>query len=75
MTKNKPSDIEIKTFATHRVIMQPNPLRSALRRVPEGKDADDDPVARAEQALAMLRRRSPRRLYGQRLRGAVPRRP
>lgn len=54
MTKNKPSDIEIKTFADHRVIMQPNPLRSALRRVPEGKDGDDDPVARAEQALAML---------------------
>ncbi|MGH6717118.1 MAG: Hpt domain-containing protein [Bradyrhizobium sp.] len=54
MMKNKPSDIEIKTFATHRVIVQPNPLRSALRRVPEGKDSDDDPVARAEQALAML---------------------
>jgi chemotaxis protein histidine kinase CheA len=54
MTKNKPSDIEITTFATHRVIVQPNPLRSALRRVPEGKDAGDDPVARAEQALATL---------------------
>jgi HPt (histidine-containing phosphotransfer) domain-containing protein len=52
MAKPKPGDIEVKTFATHKVIMQPNPLRKVLRRV-DDKDADD-PVARAEQALAGL---------------------
>jgi hypothetical protein len=50
MAKNK--DIEIKTFSTHQVILQPNPLRKVLRRVEE-KDLDD-PVARAEEALAGL---------------------
>ncbi len=55
MGKNKTSDIEIKTFATHHVIMQPNPLRSVLRRVDEKNQKDeDDPVARAEKALAGL---------------------
>jgi HPt (histidine-containing phosphotransfer) domain-containing protein len=53
MGKNKPSDIEVKTFPTHHVITQPNPLRKVLRRVEE-KDGGDDPVARAEQALAGL---------------------
>src|SRR5262245_8862332 len=52
MSKNKASDIEIKAFATHHVIMQPNPLRKVLRRVPD--DDGDDPVARAEQALEGL---------------------
>jgi hypothetical protein len=52
MTKNKPGDIEVKTFATHHVIMQPNPLRKVLRRVPDGDR--DDPVARAEKALEGL---------------------
>ncbi len=52
MTRPKASDIEIKKFATHHVITQPNPLRKVLRRVSE-EDADD-PVARAEQALAGL---------------------
>jgi HPt (histidine-containing phosphotransfer) domain-containing protein len=52
MAKNKAADIEIKTFSTHQVILQPNPLRKVLRRVDE-KDLDD-PVARAEQALAGL---------------------
>ena len=52
MTRPKASDIEVKTFATHHVITQPNPLRKVLRRVDE-KDADD-PVARAEKALAEL---------------------
>jgi len=48
-------DIEIKAFADHHVITQPNPLRKVLRRVAE-KDLDnlDDPVARAEKALAGL---------------------
>jgi chemotaxis protein histidine kinase CheA len=53
MGKNKPSDIEIKSYGTHHVITQPNPLRKVLRRVEEDKDSDD-PVARAEQALAGL---------------------
>jgi HPt (histidine-containing phosphotransfer) domain-containing protein len=52
MAKEKPADIEVKTFADHHVITQPNPLRKVLRRVSE-KDIDD-PVARAEKALAGL---------------------
>jgi hypothetical protein len=52
MSKNKPGDIEVKTFATHHVIVQPNPLRKVLRRVPD--DDRDDPVARAEKALKGL---------------------
>jgi HPt (histidine-containing phosphotransfer) domain-containing protein len=52
MAKNNSRDVEIKTFATHKVITQPNPLRKVLRRVDE-KDGDD-PVARAEKALAGL---------------------
>jgi len=52
MARPKASDIDVKTFATHHVITQPNPLRKVLRRVDE-KDADD-PVARAEKALAEL---------------------
>ncbi|MBR0847166.1 Hpt domain-containing protein [Bradyrhizobium diazoefficiens] len=57
MAKNSARDIEVKAFATHQVITQPNPLRKVLRRV-EDKDLNekdlDDPVARAEQALAGL---------------------
>jgi chemotaxis protein histidine kinase CheA len=52
MAKNSPRDIEVKAFATHHVITQPNPLRKVLRRVEE-KDMDD-PVGRAVQALAGL---------------------
>jgi HPt (histidine-containing phosphotransfer) domain-containing protein len=52
MSKDKPAAIEVKAFADHHVITQPNPLRRVLRRVPD-KDLDD-PVARAEQALAGL---------------------
>ena len=52
MARNSAKDIEVKAFATHHVITQPNPLRKVLRRVEE-KDMDD-PVARAEQALASL---------------------
>ena len=52
MAKNGAKDIEVTAFATHQVITQPNPLRKVLRRVDE-KDLDD-PVARAEQALAGL---------------------
>ncbi len=52
MTKDKPGALEIKTFADHHVITQPNPLQNVLRRVAE-QDLDD-PVARAEKALAGL---------------------
>ena len=52
MAKPKTADIEIKSFADHHVITQPNPLRKVLRRVPE--EDLDDPVARAEKALADL---------------------
>jgi len=49
---NEKRDIEVKAFADHDVITQPNPLRKVLRRLKE-KDLDD-PVARAEKALAGL---------------------
>ena len=52
MAKEKPAKIEVKAFATHHVITQPNPLRKVLRRMSD-KEVDD-PVARAEQALAGL---------------------
>jgi HPt (histidine-containing phosphotransfer) domain-containing protein len=54
MAKNRPSTVQIATFANHHVITQPNPLRNVLRRVTE-RDLDD-PVARAEKALAGLSR-------------------
>ena len=50
MAKNKSDLIEVQKFADHHVIVQPNPLRNVLRRVAE-RDVDD-PVARAEKALA-----------------------
>jgi HPt (histidine-containing phosphotransfer) domain-containing protein len=52
MVRAKPAALQIETFADHHVITQPNPLRKVLRRVAE-KDIDD-PVARAEKALAGL---------------------
>ena len=53
MAKDKaPATLQIKTFADHHVITQPNPLRKVLLRVPESDL--DDPVARAEKALAGL---------------------
>ena len=52
MAKDKPPAITVQTFADHHVITQPNPLRRVLRRIEE-KD-DDDPVTRAEKALAGL---------------------
>jgi len=52
MAKQNPAELQIETFADHHVITQPNPLRKVLRRVAE-KDLDD-PVARAEKALASL---------------------
>jgi Hpt domain len=53
MAEDKPATtLQVATFADHHVITQPNPLRKVLRRVAE-KDLDD-PVARAEKALAGL---------------------
>lgn len=48
----KPADLKVETYAQHQVITQPNPLRDALHPVGEGEH--DDPIARAEQALAQL---------------------
>ena len=50
--KDKLGAIEVKSFGTHHVITQPNPLRKVLLRVPEGHL--DDAVARAEKALEGL---------------------
>jgi chemotaxis protein histidine kinase CheA len=52
MAKEKPATLQVQAFADHHVITQPNPLRRVLRRVDE-KELDD-PVARAEKALAGL---------------------
>ena len=52
MAKRKPASVQISTFADHHVITQPNPLRNVLRRIAP-RDLDD-PVARAEKALAGL---------------------
>ncbi len=52
MAKEKPGRLEVQSFADHHVITQPNPLRKVLLRVPESDL--DDPVARAEKALAGL---------------------
>jgi HPt (histidine-containing phosphotransfer) domain-containing protein len=43
---------KIKSFATHQVITPPTTLKHAIRRVTDRER--DDPVARAEQALAGL---------------------
>jgi chemotaxis protein histidine kinase CheA len=52
MAKDKPGSVEIQRFPDHQVITQPNPLRKVLRRVAD--EDRDDPVARAEKALASL---------------------
>jgi HPt (histidine-containing phosphotransfer) domain-containing protein len=52
MAKDKTPALNVKTYASHHVITQPNPLRKVLRRVPE--QDRDDPIARAEKALADL---------------------
>jgi HPt (histidine-containing phosphotransfer) domain-containing protein len=52
MAKNKSDGIEIQKFADHQVITQPNPLRKVLRRVSD--EDPDDPIGRAEKALAGL---------------------
>jgi HPt (histidine-containing phosphotransfer) domain-containing protein len=52
MAKEKPAALNVQAFADHHVITQPNPLRRVLRRVDDKEP--DDPVARAEKALAGL---------------------
>jgi hypothetical protein len=52
MSKDKPGTLEIKRFTDHQVITQPNPLRQVLQRV--AREDLDDPIARAEKALAGL---------------------
>ena len=52
MAKEQSGKLEVKSFADHHVITQPNPLRKVLLRVPESDL--DDPVGRAEKALAGL---------------------
>jgi len=52
MAKEKPPSLSVQAFSDHHVITQPNRLRKVLRRVDE-KDFDD-PIARAEKALAGL---------------------
>jgi chemotaxis protein histidine kinase CheA len=52
MAKDKPGSVEIQRLPDHHVITQPNPLRKVLRRVAD--EDRDDPVARAEKALADL---------------------
>ena len=52
MAKEQPGKLEVKRFGDHHVITQPNPLRKVLLRVPESDL--DDPVGRAEKALAGL---------------------
>jgi chemotaxis protein histidine kinase CheA len=52
MAKEKSGALQVKSFADHHVITQPNPLSKVLRRV--GERDLDDPIARAEKALAGL---------------------
>ena len=52
MAQDTRGTVQIKKFANHQVITQANPLSKVLRRVGE-KDLDD-PIARAEKALAGL---------------------
>lgn len=48
----RPPALQVQSFADHSIITQPNPLRSAMRRT--AVKNQDDPVARAEKALAGL---------------------
>ena len=57
MPTSKAPALDVQSFADHHVITQPNPLHAAVRHV-DARDVDarnaDDPIARAEQALANL---------------------
>ncbi len=50
--KKTQQKLQVDTFDDHQIITQPNPLRTAVKRVPENDR--DDPVSRAEQALSGL---------------------
>ncbi|GAA3851125.1 Hpt domain-containing protein [[Pseudomonas] carboxydohydrogena] len=52
MARDKTDGLKVETFEAHQVITQPNPLRKYVRHTDE-RDTDD-PVARAEEALAGL---------------------
>lgn len=52
MPPKAPSKLKVDTFGDYQLITQPNPLRTAVKRVPESHG--DDPIARAEQALNQL---------------------
>src|SRR6185369_17472549 len=52
MAREKPPALNVKRYSSHQVITQPNPLRKVLRRARDHEQ--DDPVARAEKALADL---------------------
>jgi chemotaxis protein histidine kinase CheA len=52
MAKPKPQALKVETFADHDVITPPNPLKRFIRRVDDRER--DDPVGRAEAALAKL---------------------
>jgi chemotaxis protein histidine kinase CheA len=52
MSRDKRDLIHVDKFDDHHVITQPNPLRMVMRRLEE--DDGEDPVGRAEQALAGL---------------------
>lgn len=52
MARTRQPELRVQSFADHHVITQRNPLRSAVR-LTDPRDKDD-PVARAEQALAGL---------------------
>ena len=54
MSRRKDDSPSIATFADHEVITPPHELRKA---VAPATDATDDPVARAEAALAEARAR------------------
>jgi len=47
--RKSPEKLKVDTFDDHQIITQPNPLRTAVKRVAENDR--DDPVARAEAAL------------------------
>jgi HPt (histidine-containing phosphotransfer) domain-containing protein len=51
MTARKDNSPSVATFADHEVITPPHPLSKAIAQAPA---EDDDPVARAEAALAQL---------------------
>jgi chemotaxis protein histidine kinase CheA len=54
MPQNKPEKPSVVTYADHEVITPPNRLRGAIKTTPASKADDEDPVARAEQALKRI---------------------